>query len=80
MSVRPQSEPCGMQPSDILGDGATAVGLLISSLAPTNALLTNPAALKRVFETGGQSLLAVSSAWLDDLHANGGYVTAGIPW
>ena len=34
-----------------------AVNLLISSLDPTNALLTNPAALKRAFDTGGQSLL-----------------------
>ena len=40
-----------------------AVNLLISSLDPTNALLTNPAALKRAFDTGGQSLLD-PDAWL----------------
>ena len=40
-----------------------AANLLISSLDPTNALLTNPAALKRAFDTGGQSLLD-PDAWL----------------
>ncbi len=49
-----------------------AVNLLVSSLAPTNALLTNPAALKRAFDTGGQSLLAGLSNWLHDLRTNGG--------
>ena len=33
-------------------------GILTSSLAPTNTLLGNPAALKRFYETGGKSLVA----------------------
>jgi polyhydroxyalkanoate synthase subunit PhaC len=49
-----------------------AVNLLVSSLAPTNALLTNPAALKRAVDTGGQSLLAGLSNWLHDLRTNDG--------
>ena len=49
-----------------------AVNLLVSSFAPTNALLTNPAALKRGFDTGGQSLLAGLSNSLRDLRTNGG--------
>ena len=49
-----------------------AVNLLVSSLAPTNALLTNPAALKRAFDTGGKSLLAGLANWLHDLRTNGG--------
>src|SRR5262249_58455828 len=32
---------------------ALATGFLMDALAPTNFLLTNPAALKRMFETGG---------------------------
>jgi polyhydroxyalkanoate synthase len=34
-----------------------AVGLLTSTLAPTNFLGTNPAAIERAFQTGGRSLL-----------------------
>lgn len=35
-----------------------AVSVLADALAPTNLLLTNPAALKRAFDTGGRSVLA----------------------
>jgi polyhydroxyalkanoate synthase subunit PhaC len=49
-----------------------AVSLLADALAPTNALLTNPAALKRAFETGGQSVVAGTRNCLDDLRHNGG--------
>ena len=49
-----------------------ATGFLLDALAPTNFLLTNPAALKRVFETGGTSLVAGTANFLYDLRTNGG--------
>jgi polyhydroxyalkanoate synthase subunit PhaC len=49
-----------------------AVELLADALAPTNLLLTNPAALKRAFETGGQSVVAGSRNCVDDILHNGG--------
>ena len=42
-------------------------GVVTSSLAPTNTLLGNPAALKRVFETGGASLVDGTKNMLSDL-------------
>ena len=41
-------------------------------LAPTNFLPTNPAALKRAFETGGASVVAGAGNFVDDLLNNGG--------
>jgi polyhydroxyalkanoate synthase len=49
-----------------------AVGLAFDALAPTNFLATNPAALKRAFETGGASVLQGARNFLDDLADNGG--------
>jgi polyhydroxyalkanoate synthase len=49
-----------------------AVSLLADALAPTNLLVTNPAALKRAFDTGGRSVLVGARAFLDDLRHNGG--------
>jgi polyhydroxyalkanoate synthase len=49
-----------------------AVTLLTEALAPTNVLWGNPAALKRAFETGGQSLIAGLRNFVDDLWNNGG--------
>jgi poly[(R)-3-hydroxyalkanoate] polymerase subunit PhaC len=49
-----------------------AAELLADALAPTNLLLTNPAALKRAFETGGQSVVAGSRNFIDDILHNGG--------
>jgi polyhydroxyalkanoate synthase subunit PhaC len=46
--------------------------LLADAVAPTNALLGNPAALKRARETRGRSLLAGSRNLVDDLRHNGG--------
>src|SRR5271165_6385671 len=46
--------------------------ILVDALAPTNSLLANPAAAKRLIETGGQSLLSGLSNYLDDLIKNGG--------
>jgi polyhydroxyalkanoate synthase subunit PhaC len=49
-----------------------AVSLLADALAPTNLLVTNPAALKRAFDTGGRSVLVGARNFLDDLRHNGG--------
>ena len=49
-----------------------AVGLAFDVLAPTNFLATNPAAIKKAFETGGASVLAGARNLLDDLANNGG--------
>jgi polyhydroxyalkanoate synthase subunit PhaC len=45
--------------------------IITSALSPTNYLLTNPLALKRAFETGGQSVLRGGQNMLRDL-ARGG--------
>jgi len=49
-----------------------ASDLILAALAPTNYLVTNPAALKRAFETGGASVLAGTRNFLDDLRNNKG--------
>jgi polyhydroxyalkanoate synthase subunit PhaC len=49
-----------------------ATGFVLDALAPTNFLLTNPAAIKRAIETGGASLAAGARNFLDDLLHNGG--------
>ncbi len=49
-----------------------AVHFALDALAPANFLLTNPAALKRAFETGGASVLTGARNFLDDLARNGG--------
>src|SRR5258708_7200650 len=49
-----------------------AVGLAFDALAPTNFLATNPAAMKKAFETGGASVLEGARNLLDDLAHNGG--------
>lgn len=47
-------------------------GAINSSLAPTNLLLGNPAALKRAFETGGASLVLGLRNRFHDMRHNGG--------
>ena len=47
-------------------------GLVVDALAPTNYLATNPAALKRAFETGGASLAKGMRNFVDDLRHNNG--------
>ena len=47
-------------------------GLVVDALAPTNYLPTNPAALKRAFETGGASLAKGMRNFVDDLRHNNG--------
>ena len=39
----------------------------LNAVAPSNYLLTNPVALKKFWESGGQSLTAGLKLWLDDL-------------
>ena len=64
---------CG-RPGDPVADAKAqlAASFLIDALAPTNFLLTNPAALKRAFETGGASLLAGARNFVSDLISNRG--------
>jgi polyhydroxyalkanoate synthase subunit PhaC len=47
-------------------------GFALDALSPTNFLLTNPAALKRMLETGGTSLVAGAGHFVDDMLNNGG--------
>ena len=54
------------------GKAALVTGFLLDALSPTNFLATNPAALKRAFETGGGSLVAGARNFLDDLVHNNG--------
>ena len=49
-----------------------ATDLLVDALAPTNVLWTNPAALRRAFETEGRSVLAGMANFVHDLSTNGG--------
>lgn len=46
--------------------------LLTDTLAPTNAILGNPAAMHKTLETGGQNLIAGAQHLLDDMVNNGG--------
>lgn len=49
-----------------------AANILAAAAAPTNMLVTNPAGLKRAFDTGGASLLRGLRNLVDDLRHNGG--------
>jgi polyhydroxyalkanoate synthase len=49
-----------------------ASDLMLAALAPTNYLATNPAALKRAFDTGGASVVAGTRNFLGDLRDNKG--------
>jgi polyhydroxyalkanoate synthase len=54
------------------GKAGLAAGLFFDAAAPTNFLPTNPAAVKRAFETGGASVARGARNFLDDLANNGG--------
>ncbi len=58
-------------PATDIHRGHFVINLLTEALAPTNSL-ANPAALKRLFETGGKSLLDGLSHLAKDLIHNGG--------
>lgn len=47
-------------------------GMVADTLAPTNLLLGNPAALKRTIDTGGSNLLQGARQLIDDWRHNGG--------
>jgi polyhydroxyalkanoate synthase subunit PhaC len=51
---------------------AAATELMLDALAPTNFLPTNPAALKRAFDTAGISLARGARNFADDLRSNEG--------
>jgi polyhydroxyalkanoate synthase len=64
-----------------MGDGSSdtraeqarfAADILTSAAAPTNFLVSNPAALKRAFDTGGLSLARGARNFARDLRHNGG--------
>ena len=48
------------------------VNLITEAAAPTNSLLTNPAAVKRAYETGGRSVVRGVAHLLQDLRRNRG--------
>jgi polyhydroxyalkanoate synthase len=48
------------------------MGILVSAAAPTNTLLGNPSALKRVIETGGGNVVSGVRNLVDDVCHNGG--------
>jgi polyhydroxyalkanoate synthase len=50
-----------------------AAKFLLDALAPTNTLAGNPAALRRMFETGGKSVAAGARNMISDLRHNGGW-------
>ena len=49
-----------------------AAGFMLDAMAPTNFLLTNPAAIKRAMETGGASVAAGARDFVDDVLDDGG--------
>ena len=57
---------------EVARKAALALNLALDALAPTNFLASNPAALKRAFDTGGASVAAGARQFLDDLVNNGG--------
>ena len=49
--------------------------MIMDSVSPTNTLVGNPAAMKRVYESGGMSLLAGLKNAYEDITQNGGQVS-----
>src|SRR5262249_56343445 len=48
------------------------VSLIVDAMAPTNALVGNPAALKKLVDSGGASFLHGLENFVGDLVGNGG--------
>src|SRR5574337_259943 len=61
-----------LEPSDA-AKAEMVLGVLVDALAPTNFLVSNPAALKRAFDTGGRSVVAGLRNFADDVVHNGGF-------
>jgi polyhydroxyalkanoate synthase subunit PhaC len=66
---------------DAMGEGRSgamaeqarfAANIMASAAAPTNFLISNPAALKRAFDTGGMSLARGARNFVRDVRRNGG--------
>jgi polyhydroxyalkanoate synthase subunit PhaC len=57
---------------DVARKAEMATDLVLDAIAPTNFLFTNPAALKRAFDTAGMSLAKGARNFLDDLVHNEG--------
>src|SRR5271165_7521239 len=62
---------CGLDTSND-ARARLAVELLVDAAAPTNTLLGNPAALRKLLETGGASAARGIRHMVDDMLANGG--------
>ena len=58
--------------ADAARKASLALDLLLDSLAPTNFLATNPAALQKAFQTSGGSLVKGAQHFVDDLINNRG--------
>jgi polyhydroxyalkanoate synthase len=65
-------EVAGLQGTDA-GKLRLVADLTKAAASPTNQLLSNPAALKRAFETGGRSLARGLRNFMDDARNNGGW-------
>jgi polyhydroxyalkanoate synthase len=48
------------------------ISLIVDALAPTNSILGNPVALKRMVDTGGESVMRGLENFIGDLARNGG--------
>jgi len=46
--------------------------ILVDALAPTNNFVSNPAALRRIVDSGGQSLVSGMKNFIEDMTKNGG--------
>jgi polyhydroxyalkanoate synthase len=57
---------------DVAQKAQMATELMLNALAPTNFLATNPAALKRAFDTAGMSVAKGARIFFDDLLNNQG--------
>src|SRR4029079_2757866 len=57
---------------DVARKAAMFVDFVLDALARTNFLPSNPAALKRAFDTAGGSVVAGARQFLDDVRNNGG--------
>jgi polyhydroxyalkanoate synthase subunit PhaC len=54
------------------GKAELAMGVIADALAPTNFAVTNPAVIKRAFDTGGRSLVDGARNFVDDVLHNDG--------